>query len=172
MEQNIVIRDFEDFDPGAIYAIIRHIYLTSDFMSDDFDRQFGDVGSFKNHFENLIARKGSFVLVALLDQRPVGYLILERKQQVRLRHTAWLSMGLIEDHRRKGLGSLLVESAMKRAAKEGLIEIVYLMVRADHTGALRLYKKTGFETLATLERDTKIADEYYDGVLMRRFLRN
>ncbi|MFP4471425.1 MAG: N-acetyltransferase family protein [Bacteroidales bacterium] len=170
MQQDIVIRDFDDFDPGAIYAIIRHIYLTSDFMSDEFDRQYGDVASFKTHFSNLIARRGSFVLVALLDQRPVGYLTLERRQETRLQHTAWLNMGLIENQRRKGIGSMLVESAMDRAAKEGLIEIVYLMVRADHTGAIGLYKKTGFEALVTLERDTKIDHEYYDGVLMRRFL--
>lgn len=170
MEQNIVIRDFNDFDTGAIYAIIRHVYLTSDFMSDDFDRRYGNFASFNEHFTNVLSRRGSFLLVALSENRPVGYLLLESRYETRLQHTAWLTMGLVEECRRKGIGSLLVAEALERAKLEAVVEIIYLMVRADHNGAIRLYQKTGFETVATLERDTKIGDEYYDGVMMRKFV--
>jgi hypothetical protein len=49
------------------------------------------------------------------------------------------------------------------------IEIVYLMVRADNFAAVKLYQQNGFETIATLEKDTKIGSQYFDGILMRKF---
>lgn len=171
MQQEIVIRDYKDFEAAEVYAIIRHIYLSSDFMCDDFDRRFNTVAAFKSHYDNLLRQPGSFLMVALAGNRPVGYLLLEGRQEVKLRHTAWLSMGMIEGFRRKGFGSQLVEAAVDRAQNEDHTEIIYLMVRADHTGAIRLYEKTGFEALTILERDTRIGNEYYDGVLMRRFVK-
>lgn len=41
----------------------------------------------------------------------------------------------------------------------------------DNAPAIRLYRRAGFETLAVLKRDTRIADRHYDGLLMRRFVR-
>jgi len=46
------------------------------------------------------------------------------------------------------------------------------MVRADNFPAIKLYQQKGFNTLAKLEKDTKIADEYYDGILMRKYASN
>jgi len=49
------------------------------------------------------------------------------------------------------------------------IEIVYQMVRADNFAAVKLYQQKGFETIATLEKDTKIGSQYFDGILMRKY---
>ena len=43
------------------------------------------------------------------------------------------------------------------------------MVRADNFPAIKLYQQKGFETLAALEKDTKIGSQYFDGILMRKF---
>jgi len=170
MESQIFIKDFIDFEVGQLYAIMRHIYLTSDFMSDNFDEKFPTIGSFKSYFSNLLKRKGSFLQVAIFEQKPVGYIILETNAAGRLSHTAWLNMGVVDIFRGKGIGQLLVGAALEKARSQHNIEIVYLMVRSDHVGAVRLYKKAGFEQLALLEKDTKIGDEYFDGILMRRFI--
>lgn len=166
----MTIKSFHDFETPELYAIIRHIYITSEFMSDDFDRKFRGIAQFRDHYTNILMTPGSFLMVAMSEDKPVGYLVMDVNPAERLRHTAWLSMGIAERYRRKGFGIQLVEAAIEKAKQEAMIEIVYLMVRSDHFGALQLYKKTGFETLAMLEKDTKIGDEYYDGVLMRRYL--
>lgn len=172
MQNQITIKDFDDFEVGELYAIMRHIYLTSDFMSDSFDEKFPTIGYFKNHFSGVLKRKGSFLQVALFEKKPVGYLVLETNAAGRLSHTARLNMGVVDIFRGKGIGQLLVEAALDKARKDNIIEIVYLMVRSDHAGAVRLYKKAGFEQLALLEKDTKIGDEYFDGILMRKFIKN
>jgi len=43
------------------------------------------------------------------------------------------------------------------------------MVRADNFATVKLYQQKGFETLAKLEKDTKIGNQYFDGILMRKF---
>ena len=64
---------------------------------------------------------------------------------------------------------MLVDAAIERIRDEKTIEIVYLMVRADNIAAVKLYQQKGFEILATLEKDTKIGSQYFDGILMRKF---
>ncbi len=166
----MTIRNFHDFETAELFAIIRHIYLTSGFMSDDFDRKFRSMGHFRDHYSTILAKPGSFMMVAMLGGKPVGYLLLDANPAERLCHTAWLTMGIIENFRRQGFGIRLVEAALSRAKSEGRIEIIYLMVRADHLAAIQLYKKTGFEVITRLEKDTKIGDEYYDGIMMRQFV--
>lgn len=170
MQNQIIIKDFNDFEVGELYAIMRHIYLTSGFMSDNFDEKFPSIGFFKSYFSNLLKRNGSFILVAIFDDKPVGYIVLETNAASRLQHTAWLNMGVVDSFRGKGIGQQLLDAALRKALAGKIIEIVYLMVRSDHYGAVRLYEKSGFDRLAILERDTKIGDEYYDGILMRKFI--
>jgi ribosomal protein S18 acetylase RimI-like enzyme len=79
-------------------------------------------------------------------------------------------MGVGSTQRRRGLGRRLLAEALARLATGGIVEIVYLMVRADHEAAIALYAAAGFERLATLQRDTRIGERYFDGVLMRRFV--
>lgn len=166
----MIIKDFNDFDTNELYAIFRHIYITSPFMSDNFDRKFNSIIDFRNYYHQILRQNGSFVMVTLVDKRPAGFLVLASNPAEKLNHTAWLNMGILESFRRKGIGVQLVESAIERARKENLIEIIYLMVRADHTGAVQLYRKTGFEVIARLEKNTKIGNDYYDGLLMRKFV--
>ncbi len=166
----MTIKNFDDFETNELYAIFRHIYITSDLMSDDFDRKFRDMAQFRNFYIQILRQPGSFLHVALLDEKPAGYLVLEANPAAKLNHTAWLTMGTAERFRRQGIGIQLVETAIERAKDEGKIEIIYLMVRADNTAAVQLYKRTGFDQLARLEKDTKIGADYYDGLLMRRWV--
>lgn len=171
MKTEASIRDFRNFSTAELFAIFRHIYLTSDFMSDDFDRKFPNIESFSKHYQDVLRKPGSFILIANDETRPVGYLVVEANDASRLCHTAWLNMGVSENSRGKGFGKFMLTQALERAKSEGRIEIVYLMVRADHAGAIRLYRTSGFDEMIRLERDTKIGNDYFDGILMRKFIR-
>ena len=46
------------------------------------------------------------------------------------------------------------------------------MVRADNVSAVRLYERNGFDSLASLAGDTKIGEQYFDGILMRKCVRS
>jgi ribosomal protein S18 acetylase RimI-like enzyme len=170
MKKKFSIREFKDFDAAEIFAIVRHVYLTSPFMSDNFDRKFPTIAYFSRYYTKILEIEGSFVLVAMHHKKPVGYLMLEANPAEKLRHTAMLSMGVAENFRGLGVGKFLLNEALDKLQTEGIIEIIYLMVRADHYNAVQLYKSKGFDTLAILDRDTKIDGEYFDGLLMRKFV--
>jgi len=170
MNKEFSTREYKDFDAGEIYAIVRHIYLTSPFMSDRFDRKFPGIAVFNTFYLTILQNKGSFLLVALYQQKPVGYLVVEANTAEKLGHTATLNMGVVENFRGMGVGKHLLNDALAKILADGIIEIIYLMVRADHKSAIQLYEKTGFDTLAKLEKDTKIDGEYFDGLLMRKFV--
>ncbi len=170
MKKQISIKEFQDFDVGEIYAVVRQIYLSSGFMSDNFDRKFLTVDNFNRHFLQILENRGSFFLVAVFHNKPVGYLVLEANPAENLRHTAMLNMGVVDGYRGMGVGKCLLNEALHKAKAEGCAEIIYLMVRADHGGAIQLYKNAGFHTLTKLEKDTKINNKYFDGLLMRKFI--
>jgi ribosomal protein S18 acetylase RimI-like enzyme len=171
MKDLATIKDYHEFDAKELYAIVRHVHLTTNFMSDDFDRKYLDVTAFAKYHQELLYRAGSMMLIALSDNRPIGYLTIEANAASRQQHTARLTMGMVENYRKKGIGRQLLQAALERLENTKVIEILYLMVRADHVAAINLYESLGFKTLVRLSRDTKIGNEYYDGILMRRFIK-
>ena len=170
MKHLVTIKAYHEFDAKELYAIVRHVHLTTDFMSDEFDCQFADVQAFAKYHQELLRIPGSMMLIAMSDNRPVGYLTIKANTASRLRHTARFTMGILELYRKQGIGRQLVQAALERLESLKVIEILYLMVRADHVAAIKLYESLGFENLVRLQRDTKIGNEYYDGILMRKFI--
>ena len=153
-----------------LYALIADVYATSDAMSESFADRYPDPAALAAELAAMRRRPGALFLVAESAGQPCGFLSLKPRAAARLRHTADLQMGVGSTQRCRGIGRQLLAGALDRLAAGGVIEIVYLMVRADHEAALRLYAAAGFERLATLQRDTRIGARYFDGVLMRRFV--
>lgn len=170
MADQLIVRDINDLKAGDVFNLIREVYDSSDYLSDDFYRKFKGPEGFIKHHNRILSQAGSFILVALFESSPVGYLTLEANRAAHLRHTSLLNMGILKSFRGKGVGKFLLEKSTIRAVAEQTIEIIYLMVRAENTPAIRLYKGAGFEKLVRLEKDTKIGTAYYDGILMRKFL--
>lgn len=170
MDDKISIKQIKDFQLAGLFNLVRKIYLSSKFMSDDFDRKFPGIDHFDDYYKNTLRQPGSFVLSAFNNQDPLGYLSVEVNPAARLRHTAHLNMGVDEAFRGKGVGLQLLRAAIEKAKSEAVIEIIYLVVRADHFGAIKLYQSSGFKELARLEKDTKINNTYFDGILMRKFV--
>ncbi|MDR0578178.1 MAG: GNAT family N-acetyltransferase [Candidatus Accumulibacter sp.] len=165
------VKDFRRFSPAALHALFADVYSSSDTMSEALEDKYPDARSLAENMAALEKLPGAVALAAEVDGKPAAYAVIRPRKQARLRHTADLGMGVARDARGRGLGETVLRAALDRIRDESVIEIVYLMVRADNAPALRLYEKTGFETVAVLDRDTKIGDVYFAGVLMRRHMR-
>lgn len=149
------------------FHLIGSVYRSTDSFASDFEQDYPSLGALSGRLADLRSRPGSLFLVASGGKQLLGYLFIVPRTAARLRHTADLNMGVIEKARGRGVGGELLRAALSRLQSERIIEIVYLMVRADNLPAMRLYKRQGFEEIATLARDTKIGTHYHDGVFMR-----
>lgn len=167
----LAIKPFSAYTSPELHALYRDVYSSSDAMSETFEEKYPTPGAFEADMAALQSLPEAVALIAEIDRTPLAYATIRPRKQSRLQHTADLNMGVASAARGQGLGRLVLEAALAQAASTPELEIIYLMVRADNTAAIRLYEKSGFETLATLHRDTRIGDQYFDGVLMRAFVR-
>jgi RimJ/RimL family protein N-acetyltransferase len=104
---------------------------------------------------------GDLILVALDGSAVVGWVTLFRAQAEFQRHTAELGMGIIQQYREIGLGTELMDRALRWAA-ENDIEKVNLGVRASNERAMALYHKFGFVQEGYRVRDIKDRQGRYD----------
>lgn len=165
-----VIKDFNSYSASSLYGLYELVYSSAQGMSEALEDKYPDLASFEQDVAVLQNLPGAVALVAEIDNQPVAYLTITPRKQARLHHTADLSMGVADAARGQGIGKLILQAAMECAIGLPELEIVYLMVRADNAPAIRLYQGAGFETMASLSRDTKVGSDYFDGLLMRRFV--
>jgi ribosomal protein S18 acetylase RimI-like enzyme len=166
------IKEIGDYPLSKVFNLITDVYTTSDGMSETLEDKYPDMESLEQDIADILALPGAIALIAGIDDEPMGYLIIKPREQTKLRHTADLNMGVHHTARSRGFGKLMLEEALRRAQESPQLEILYLMVRTDNVPAINLYKDYGFETLTVLEYDTKIGTSYYNGLLMRKFVKN
>lgn len=159
-----------DEKAGRVYALMEAVYAESEGFASAFRDLYPDRATLARYLKQLRAKEGALFLLARSGEELLGYLYVEPRGASRLRHTADLNMGLRRAARGRGVGKQLLQAALAALKDEGVVEILYLMVRAENSAAVRLYERSGFEALARLERDSKVEGRYYTGILMRRFI--
>ena len=98
-------------------------------------------------------------LVAEADGKVVGYNMCRIEFGMSNLRTAFarkghvISIAVLQDYRRIGIGRRLVEVGMQRVKERGATEM-YLEVRVSNNPAIELYRKLGFKA-------AKIAEGYY-----------
>ena len=165
-----MVKDCLCYPADDLYTLFEDVYALSETMSETLEEKYPNPHCLVDDLKVLTRLPGGLALAAEMDSKPMAYAFLRPRKQSRLRHTAELSMGVAQAARGMGLGRLVLNTVLDRCRDAAIIEIVYLMVRADNVSALRLYERSGFESLAILTGDTKIGECYFDGVLMRKRL--
>jgi ribosomal protein S18 acetylase RimI-like enzyme len=110
-------------------------------------------------------KDGGVHLVALVDDEVVGWCDLRLKTTVTQRHCAVLGMGIVAEHRHRGLGRRLLLETLARARGLRRIELV---VRADNSAAIALYRSCGFEVEGTCRSYLRHDGVEHDALLMAR----
>ena len=122
----------------------------------------------RNWMKSLLEAKCPF-LVALDNDKIVGWCDVYRREREGFAHTAELGIGLRSEVRGKGLGSRLLERAIA-LSKAAEIEKIELEVFASNTVARNFYGKFGFLVEGTKIKSRKLRHQYDDIVLMALFL--
>ena len=105
------------------------------------------------------------------DGRIVGRLSLSRDPHPASRHVADLGLMVAESHRRQGVGTMLLETAVAWA-REARVRKLELHVFPWNEPALALYGSFGFEREGYRKRHYERGGELVDAVLMAYFVRD
>ena len=124
------VRVAEVDDSEAIAGLLRQL---------GYERESNSVAS------DLIAGSAGEVIVALLDDRPIGFLTLSIRRQLH-RGTAVASIDSLvvdEKARSSGIGAALVDAAVQRATDAECV-LVELHSNRERTQARQFYERMGF----------------------------
>lgn len=110
--------------------------------------------------------EGLTSLVACAGDEVIGILGLRTfPASPRRKHAGYIAMAVRDDWQRRGAGTALMQAAVDLADRWLNLSRLELEVQVDNEGAIRLYRKFGFEVEGTLReytfRDGALVDVYY-----------
>ena len=95
-----------------------------------------------------IAQKRGFTSVAEIDGKTVGFVVIDRDREGQ-GHV--ITIDVLPEARRSGLGSQLMAAAEERLRKLGC-STVFLEAAVDNAAALAFYKRHGYSVVQTIPR--------------------
>lgn len=109
------------------------------------------------------------LLIAEARDQVVGIIDFHGGRQLRLAHTGWFGMGLIQEWRGRGLGRHLLTAVIDWAEDHPLLRKVDLQCRGDNLRAMGLYRSLGFVEEGRQRDHIRLEDgTTIDNVLMAR----
>jgi len=109
------------------------------------------------------------VFVAETPAGVVGRISILRDVNPYSNHVAELGLMVAENERRRGIGTALIDEAVKWASSAGITK-VELHVFPHNEPAIALYAKLGFREEGRRNRHYRIGGHYVDAILMARNL--
>jgi ribosomal protein S18 acetylase RimI-like enzyme len=107
--------------------------------------------------------------VATVGSEVVGWVHLKHPEIEKLRHTAELTVGVLEAYRGHGIGSHLLERGLEWAASHGF-ERIYQSVPATNEAAVEFLEDRDWAVEAVREDHYKLEGEYVDEVMLAKTL--
>jgi len=148
-------------------VVTENIYMMRYIEETNYTKD-GERKDVEDHLNNA----GSLYIVAETGNEVIGFLEFQNGGLKRTSHSGMFSMFILKEWRECGIGKMLMESMMKWAEQNPVIEKVTLAVFSTNERAQNLYKKFGFKEEGRCPKDMKLKDRtYVDSVLMYKFVK-
>ena len=121
------------------------------------------------HHENVLVRRNDrhrrLFFVATVDAEVVGWAHVQAPELGKLRHTAELTVGVLESYRRHGIGSHLLSRGLQWAAASGY-EKVYNSLPATNADGVGFLVENGWTIEAVRSGHYRLGRERVDEVML------
>lgn len=105
------------------------------------------------------------ILVGEIDGKIVSVVNLTPKSG-RFSHVAKIGISVLEDYRRYGIATSMMDKVIEIGKKDENIRQISLDVLKPNKNAIKLYNKLGFKKVAELEKRAEFKGEYVDVIVM------
>lgn len=117
-----------------------------------------------------IEEERSVLLVAEYNTRIIGNLDITGASRKRLSHNGLVGMGMLNQFRQLGLGSILLQAGIDWAKKHTHLERLWLQIIEGNAPAIKLYQKFGFTEEGRQKHFIKTSNGYADNIIMALML--
>lgn len=170
--ENILIREAKKEDAEQFIHFLLDNLSTSQFIPlypDEFTKS---VEEEIEWIESYLKKENSILLVAVFNGKIIGNIDFSGHSRQMLSHTGLIGMSILEKFRNKGLGTLLMETAISWAEEHSNLEILWLQVFGENVEGIALYKKMGFiETGRQANFFKTRSGRYFENVSMTKYLK-
>jgi len=142
MKREFLIRKFQRDD------LSRVMYINTTCLPENYSPYFFMTIHEKFPETFLVAEDKGEVVGYIMCRIEIGFSNLKRLELTRKGHI--VSIAVLPEHRKKGIGSSLIVDAMKKMVEYKATEC-YLEVRVSNTPAINLYSKLGFMIVKTMK---------------------
>ncbi|WP_297714456.1 GNAT family N-acetyltransferase [Clostridium sp.] len=157
------IRRCEINDADNMLKMLLELDKETEYMLFEADERPNDINRVKAMINQSI-NGDNLLLIATEDDNIIGFLSAQRGILRKIKHTAYIVVGIREKFRGKGIGKKLF-CDLDLWAKENNISRLELTVMCPNSMAKQLYEKSGFEVEGTKRNaifmNGKYIDEYY-----------
>lgn len=141
----ILIREGGVADSGALLETVREYVLTSRYLIIAPEELEHTVADEARWIRELKLNPNSLLLLALHNGEVIGNLDLTGSEEEFEDQSGLITMGMLQEYRNKGLGSILLREAVTWARQNHRLQVLCLQVERANKNAVRLYQKAGFK---------------------------
>lgn len=157
------IRRLIDTNAREFYNCLKIIDSETNFMMFEPDER---VWNEEKLVKNLKDENNLF-LGAIEDDKIVGFLSAERGAFRRIRHTAYIVIGIQKDYQNRKIGTKLFQMLDDWVVKNKIIRLE-LTVECENVLAIKLYEKMGFSIEGTKKKTMYVNGKYVDEYMMSK----
>ena len=162
MSDKISIRKLVKNDIDAFFDLRLEALLNA---PSNFGSTYEEEKLSKEHYTNILEINSSdnIILGSFINKNLVGCLGVYQEKSFKTKHRCniW-GMYIKSEHRNKGIGKSLIESAIIQAKNNMECEIINLTVQSNNITAIKLYKSFGFKKWGHEAMALKVDEKYYD----------
>lgn len=162
----MIIRKVKSEDANNLLSMLLSLDKETKYMLLEPNERENDVSRVQEMIQQSI-NGSNLLLVAEEEDNIVGFMSAERSMLKRIKHTAYIVVGIREIYRGKGIGTNFF-SELDLWAKENLITRLELTVMCPNIIAKHLYEKNGFEVEGIKKRSILVDGEYVDEFYMAK----
>ena len=167
MSEELEVREINEGDAAAFLDLLTRIDAETDYMMLEAGERTTTVGEQRQRISDMLSKENQTILVATLAGQLVGYLAAIGGEFARVRHRAYVVVGVLQAFTGRHIGTRLFTALDIWARRHG-IDRLELTVRTDNERGTGLYRKMGFEIEGLKQRSLKVKGAYVNEYYMAK----
>jgi len=165
---NVIIRPIEENDAESLWQMMSALDAETKYMMYEPKERMKNINRIKSTIKEAVTGNNLF-LVAEADHEIVGYISAQKGILRRVKHSAYIVVGIRAAYQRQGIGTSFFKQ-LDKWADEKWVTRFELTVMCSNDAARRLYEKNGFVVEGIKKNSMVVDGTYVDEYYMAKLL--